>query len=110
VLFDRTEVQIAHHAGAAHNDPLQLWAETGLIGLALGGLCLWLIFSRAVPSVILVLGLTMGLVGFPWQMPVTGALLAYALGCSCPLSLWQADGWAFKNGAGMFPSGKPTSV
>lgn len=110
VLFDRTEVQIAHHAGAAHNDPLQLWAETGLIGLALGGLCLWLIFSRAVPSVILVLGLTMGLVGFPWQMPVTGALLAYALGCSCPLSLWQTDGWAFKNGAGMFPSGKPTSV
>lgn len=88
-LFDRVEVQIGHHAGAAHNDFLQLVSEAGLIGLAFGGVCLWLIFSRAVPSRsfwAVVAGGSMCLIGFPSQMPVTGALLAYCLGSLAPLS------------------------
>jgi O-antigen ligase len=107
-LFDRVEVQIGHHAGAAHNDYLQLWAETGLVGLGLAGLCLWVIFSRSVPSVILILGAVMCAIGFPAQMPVTGALLAYALGSCCPLSFWRTAGWDLKNGGGMSRSEAPT--
>lgn len=106
--FDRVEVQIGHHAGAAHNDYLQLLCETGLIGFSLAMGCLWLILSRAALSASLVLVGIAGVmcsIGFPAQMPVTGALLFYCLGCLSPLATSTS---ASRSGVGPFCTVRPT--
>lgn len=106
--FGRTEVQIGHHAGAAHNDYLQLLCETGLIGFSLAMGCLWLILSRAALSASLVLvgiGGVMCLIGFPAQMPLTGGLLFYCLGCLSPLA---TSGMPEKSGRQGFFMAAPT--
>lgn len=66
----------------AHNDYLELAFDLGLPGL---GLFVWIIFlafwSPPAPEKMILLAFTtMGLVGFPMWMPVTGVLGALALG------------------------------
>lgn len=70
-------------AGAAHNEPLQLLAEMGLVGFVLAGAVLWLALRRAEPGPALWVLLTaapLALVEFPLQNPATAFLATVALG------------------------------
>ena len=58
--------------------------------------------------VAVILGGAMCLIGFPAQLPATGALLFYSLGCLSPLSSAQTDGWRSRNGMGMWRSAMAT--
>lgn len=72
------------YAGAAHNEALQLLAETGLAGFGLAG---WLVYEIAKRGAwkgpqawALALGGACCFIGFPLQNPCTLALLALSLG------------------------------
>jgi len=83
---------VAHHAGAAHNEYLQLFAELGIVGLALG---IGLIASLFLPEsrrgrpgdaihlaalAAVAIGAVVALIDFPAQNAATGLLLALAIG------------------------------
>jgi hypothetical protein len=76
-------------AGAAHNEPLQLMAELGLVGLGLAGIFLFLAlkaghrFKRGPAIWCIGIAGVLSLIGFPLQLPATAALAAVALGVAC---------------------------
>lgn len=73
--------------GAAHNEYLQLWAELGLVGIALAVLLAravipgaWADPARRAGLACLATAAMLALVGFPLQNPATGLLVAIGAG------------------------------
>jgi len=78
---------VAHHAGAVHNEYLQIVAELGLVGLALAGWFVWTcikarrkggIYLAALGS--LGIAAVIAVIDFPTQNAATAMLIALALG------------------------------
>ena len=70
---------ITKYAGAAHNEYLQILAETGVIGL---GLFVWFLSGlkwRGIPAWSVGIGLALSLIGFPLQNPATLAVMALSM-------------------------------
>lgn len=86
---------ISVYAGAAHNEPLQIVAEFGLVGLALAGWLLKECLGKPSPVQAWTLGLigACAMIGFPLQNPCTMAVFALTLGeAAGPAPAWK--GWA----------------
>lgn len=68
-------------AGAAHNLPVQIAVELGLIGLGLAAFILWHL-KVGISWAAIVLGIAgmLCLLGFPEQLPQTGLIIALSLG------------------------------
>ena len=96
-FFDRTEIVFGRHAGAAHNDWLQLLAELGVAGLCLSLISLRRVFhSGPAALTVILIGFEMCL-EFPAQMPVTAFLGAYCLGVALSSSSQAFCTWECLN-------------
>ncbi len=77
-------IQGKFFAGAAHNEPLQMLAELGIVGVWLTGLFFWACYQASGKQGPAIFGLAilgaLSLISFPLQNPVTAALGAILLG------------------------------
>lgn len=86
----------SRYAGAAHNLPVQIMTELGVVGIVLAAVACVRVFSHDMTSMTLAIGAILCLIGFPEQNPQTGLLLALAFGASqrCSSSLWRP--WSYR--------------
>jgi len=76
-------VEARTYANAAHNEFLQLLMETGVVGFALAGWCVWELFQGKHSWALWVVAI-LCLTGFPLQSPATAMLAALAAARAVP--------------------------